>query len=218
MICVSGMISVGKSTLAKKLGEHFGTEVLYEKVEGNKILPLFYTMSEEELQRNRIPFLLQLDFLDSRFKTIKQSLIDDNTVNDRSIYEDKYFCRKNMELGRISELEYEIYCNLVDNMMEELESLPKKAPDLMIYLKADFDTILKRMRKRGREFELDEGLIDYYHFLWKDYDEWVHDYYDASEILVIDTNELDLANNEEHVQMVMKMVEEKLKEVREKHD
>lgn len=218
MICVSGMISVGKSTLAKKLGKHFGTDVLYEKVEGNKILPLFYTMSEEELQGKRIPFLLQLDFLDSRFKTIKQSLIDDNTVNDRSIYEDKYFCRKNMELGRISELEYEIYCNLVDNMMEELESLPKKAPDLMIYLKADFDTILKRMRKRGREFELDEGLIDYYYFLWKDYDEWVHDYYDASEILVIDTNELDLANNEEHVQMVMKMVEEKLKEVRGKHD
>lgn len=214
MICVSGMISVGKSTLAKRLGEYFGTEVLYEKVEGNKILPLFYTMSEEELREKRIPFLLQLDFLDSRFKTIKQSLIDDNTVNDRSIYEDKYFCRKNMEMGRISELEYEIYCNLVDNMMEELESLPKKAPDLMIYLKADFETILKRMQKRGREFELDEGLRDYYYSLWKDYDEWVDDYYNASEVLVIDTNKLNLADNEEDIQKVLKMVEEKLKEVR----
>lgn len=215
MICTSGMIGVGKSTLAKRIAEHFGTEVFYEKVNDNKILPLFYTMSEEELLKNRIPFLLQLDFLDSRFKTIKKSLIDDNTVNDRSIYEDKYFCRKNMELGRISELEYEIYCNLVDNMMEELKELPnKKSPDLMIYLKADFPTILDRISKRGREFEIDEELKNYYYFLWKDYDEWANDYYDASEILVIDTNNLDLANNEKDVQYVLGLIENKLEEVR----
>ena len=164
MICTSGMIGVGKSTLAKRIAEHFGTEVFYEKVDGNKILPLFYTMSEDELQEKRIPFLLQLDFLDSRFKTIKKSLVNDNNVNDRSIYEDKYFCRKNMELGRISELEYEIYCNLVDNMMEELKELPKKAPDLMVYLKADFDVILNRISKRGRDFEIDDTLKSYYHF------------------------------------------------------
>ena len=214
MICTSGMIGVGKSTLAKRIAEHFGTDVFYEKVDDNKILPLFYTMTEEELQEKRIPFLLQLDFLDSRFKTIKKSLVDDNTVNDRSIYEDKYFCRKNMELGRISELEYEIYCNLVDNMMEELKELPKKAPDLMIYLKADFDVILDRISKRGRDFEIDDALKEYYYFLWKDYDEWANDYYDASEILVIDTNNLDLANNEEDVQYVLKLIETKLEEVR----
>lgn len=214
MICTSGMIGVGKSTLAKRIAEHFGTEVFYEKVDGNKILPLFYTMSEDELQEKRIPFLLQLDFLDSRFKTIKKSLVNDNNVNDRSIYEDKYFCRKNMELGRISELEYEIYCNLVDNMMEELKELPKKAPDLMVYLKADFDVILNRISKRGRDFEIDDTLKSYYHFLWKDYDEWANEYYDASEILVIDTNNLDLANNEDDVQYVLKLIEEKLKEVR----
>ena len=214
MIVTAGMIGVGKSTLAKRIAEHFGTEVFYEKVDGNEILPLFYTLSEEELLKQRIPFLLQLDFLDSRFKNIKQSLIDDNTVNDRSIYEDKYFCRKNMELGRISELEYRIYCNLVDNMMEELKELPKKAPDLMVYLKADFDVILERIAKRSRDFEIDDNLKDYYHFLWKDYDEWALDYYDASEILIIDTNDLDLANNQEDVQYVMSLIENKLKEVR----
>ena len=214
MIVTAGMIGVGKSTLAKRIGEHFGTEVFYEKVDGNEILPLFYTLSEEELLKQRIPFLLQLDFLDSRFKNIKQSLIDDNTVNDRSIYEDKYFCRKNMELGRISELEYRIYCNLVDNMMEERKELPKKGPDLMVYLKADFDVILERIAKRSRDFEIDDNLKDYYHFLWKDYDEWALDYYDASEILIIDTNDLDLANNEEDVQYVMSLIENKLKEVR----
>ena len=213
MICTSGMIGVGKSTLAKRIAEHFGTEVFYEKVDGNEILPLFYTLSEEELLKQRIPFLLQLDFLDSRFKTIKQSLIDDNTVNDRSIYEDKYFCRKNMELGRITELEYKIYCNLVDNMMEELKELPKKAPDLMVYLKADFDTILGRIANRSREYEIDENLKEYYHFIWKDYDEWANEY-DSSQILIIDTNNLDLANNEEDIRYVLNLIENKLKEVR----
>lgn len=213
MICTSGMIGVGKSTLAKRIAEHFGTEVFYEKVDGNEILPLFYTLSEEELLKQRIPFLLQLDFLDSRFKTIKQSLIDDNTVNDRSIYEDKYFCRKNMELGRITELEYKIYCNLVDNMMEELKELPKKAPDLMVYLKADFDTILGRIANRSREYEIDENLKEYYHFIWKDYDEWANEY-DSSQILIIDTNNLDLANNEEDIRYVLNLIEDKLKEVR----
>ena len=216
MITVAGTIGVGKSTLAKKLGEHFGTDVFYEKVDDNKILPLFYTMSEEELKEKRIPFLLQLDFLDSRFKLIKQALVHDNNVLDRSIYEDKYFCRKNMELGRISELEYEIYCNLVDNMLEEIKGMPKKAPDLMVYLKADFNTVLSRVAKRGREYEIDDSLKEYYHFLWKDYDEWANDYYDASEILVIDTTNLDLANNEEDIALVMKMVEDKLQEVRNK--
>ena len=61
MICTSGMIGVGKSTLAKRIARHFGTEVFYEKVDGNEILPLFYTLSEEELLKQRIPFLLQLD-------------------------------------------------------------------------------------------------------------------------------------------------------------
>ena len=215
MICTAGMIGVGKSTLAKRIAEHFGTEVHYEKVDGNEILPLFYSLSEEELLKQRIPFLLQLDFLDSRFKTIKQSLDNENTVNDRSIFEDKYFCKKNMELGRISELEYKIYCNLVDNMMEEIKELNyKKAPDLMVYLKADFDVILERIAKRSREYEIDDSLKEYYHFLWKDYDDWATDYYDKSEILIIDTNNLDLANNEKDVTYVLNLIEKKLKEVR----
>ena len=131
-----------------------------------------------------------------------------------SIYEDIYFAKKNADMGRISELELEIYNNLVDNMMEELQELPKKAPDLMVYLKADFDVILNRISKRSREYEIDDSLKEYYYHLWKDYDEWASDYYDASEILVIDTNNLDLANNQDDVNYVLTLIENKLKEIR----
>ena len=126
LLVVGGMIGLGKSSVATILGEHFGTEVFFESVDDNKVLPLFYTASEEEIQSNRYPFLLQLWFLDTRFKSIKQALVDNNNILDRSIYEDWYFAQKNKELGRISELEFEIYENLLNNMMEELKELLKE--------------------------------------------------------------------------------------------
>ncbi|CAM2077200.1 MAG: deoxynucleoside kinase [Clostridium sp.] len=214
LLVVGGMIGLGKSSVAKILGEHFNSEVFYESVDDNPLLPLFYSESEEEIQRKRYPFLLQLYFLNTRFKSIKEALVNDNNVLDRSIYEDWYFAKKNMELGRISELEMSIYENLLDNMMEELESLPKKAPDVMIYLKGSFETVINRINLRGREFEIDDSLKEYYHFLWEGYDNWVNNHYNASEVLVIDMNVMDVVNNEEDKKKLIEMVEEKLKEIR----
>lgn len=214
VIVVGGMIGLGKTSYARMLGEHFQTEVFYESVEGNKILPLFYTSSEEEIQRKRYPFLLQLWFLDTRFRAIKQAFSNQNNVLDRSIYEDWYFARKNMELGRISELEMEVYDKLLHNMMEELEGMPKKAPDLMVYLKGSFETVMKRIKLRGRDFELDESLIEYYRFLWEGYDDWVQNHYTASDILIIDTDHYDIVEKEADRIRVIREVEAKLKEQR----
>lgn len=214
LLVVGGMIGLGKSSVAKILGEHFQSDVFYEYVDDNPLLPLFYSESEEEIQRKRYPFLLQLYFLNTRFKSIKEALVNDNNVLDRSIYEDWYFAKKNMELGRISQLEMDIYENLLNNMMEELESLPKKAPDIMIYLKGSFETVMNRIKLRGRDFEVDDSLKEYYHFLWKDYDNWVKNHYKASEVLVIDMNVMDVVNNEDDKIKLIQMVEEKLKQVR----
>lgn len=214
LITVGAMIGAGKSSLTKILTEEFGTEAFYESVDGNPILPLFYTATDEEIQKNRYPFLLQLWFLDTRFKSIKQALCDDNNVLDRSIYEDQLFAKVNRDLGRISDLEYQIYCNLLYNMMEELKELPKKSPDLMIYLRGSFETILNRIKKRGREYELDESLVEYYRLLWSQYDDWMFNHYKASEVLVIDIDDIDFVNNEDDKEKVLKMVKDKLKEIR----
>lgn len=215
LLVVGGMIGLGKSSVAKALGEAFGTEVFYESVEDNKVLPLFYTSTDDEIQAKRYPFLLQLWFLDTRFKGIKKALVDDNNVLDRSIYEDWYFAHKNMELGRISELEFEVYENLLDNMMEELKELPKKSPDLMIYLKGSFETVLKRIKLRGREYELDEELESYYRFLWEGYDNWINTFYNASQVLVVDMDKMDIVNNPDDKELLVKMVREKLAQIRE---
>ncbi|NFA42637.1 deoxynucleoside kinase [Clostridium botulinum] len=216
LITVGAMIGAGKSSLAKIIGEHFGTDVFYESVDDNPILPLFYTASDDEIQQKRYPFLLQLWFLNTRFKSIKKALVNDNNVLDRSIYEDWYFAKVNRDLGRISDLEFNIYEELLDNMLEELEELPKKAPDLMIYLSGRFETILDRIRKRGRGYELDESLVSYYKTLWEGYDAWVNEHYNASEVLIINIDKYDYVNNENHKEEVIKLIEDKLKEVRSK--
>lgn len=216
VIVVGGMIGLGKSSVARILGEHFNSEVFYESVDDNPILPLFYSESEEEINKKRYPFLLQLYFLNTRFKSIKDALYHDNNVLDRSIYEDWYFAKKNMELGRISELEMSIYENLLNNMMEELEELPKKSPDVMVYLKGSFETVLNRIKLRGREFEIDDDLRDYYEFLWKDYDNWVNNHYKASDVLIIDMDKIDVVNNNEDKEELIRLVKEKVNEVRER--
>ena len=213
VLVIGGMISLGKSSLAKILGEELGTEVFYESVEGNKILPLFYEASDEENERMRYPFLLQLHFLDTRFKAIKEALHNKNNVLDRSIFEDKLFAKINHELGAINDLEMEIYENLLNNMMEELKELPKKAPDLMIYLKGSFDTVMSRIALRGRNFEVNDELRSYYHKLWSGYDKWIEEHYNASEILTIDCDNIDFVNIGKDREKVVNMVKNKLREL-----
>lgn len=215
VITIAGFIGGGKSSLAKILSEHLNSEAFYESVDDNPILPLFYTASKEEISLNRYPFLLQLWFLNTRFKSIKRALTDKNNVLDRSIYEDLYFCQVNYELGRISELEFEIYKSLLNNMLEELDELPKKAPDLMIYLKGNFETFLSRIVGRGREYELDEELYDYYYKLWQGYDNWIQEYYTLSEVVVIDIDKYDYVNNQEDKKEVLKLITDALNTINE---
>ena len=86
---------------------------------------------------------------------------------------------------------------------------------MLIYLQGSFEAIMKRVNKRGREYELDEGLLSYYRTLWQGYDEWVHSHYNASEVLVINIDKLDYVGSEEDKATVIKMVENKLKQIRE---
>lgn len=91
MLVVGGMIGVGKTTLASVIAADLDIDLYTENVDGNDILPLFYTASEEEQMLKRYPFLLQLEFLTSRYRDIKHALFGGPSIMDRSIYEDWYF-------------------------------------------------------------------------------------------------------------------------------
>ncbi|WP_231575128.1 deoxynucleoside kinase [Bacillus sp. B-jedd] len=220
-IVIGGMIGLGKTSVADLLNGYFrskgiNSKVFYETVDDNPILPLYYELTPEELDAKRIPFLLQLFFLNKRFKTVKECVSWPEplyTIQDRSIYEDWYFAYVNKKLGRISELEFRIYEDLADNMMEELNELPKKAPELMVYLKGSFDTVIDRIMSRGRSFEINPELKEYYFDVWKGYDEWVFNHYNASEVLVIDMDVTDIVNRPEDAARVCREVDNKLNEI-----
>ena len=210
VIVIGGMIGAGKTSVAKLLGEELGSQVFFEEVDNNPLLELFYTADEQEEQEKRYPFLLQLTFLSSRFRSIKSALVDKNNVLDRSIYEDWYFTKVNHQLGRISELEFKIYEELLNNMMDELDELPKKAPDLMVYLHGSFEEIVRRIGTRGRDFEQDDSLMAYYKELWEGYDDWVDNHYDASQVLKINIDQYDVVHNEDDAKAVVELVREAL--------
>lgn len=197
VIVLAGTIGAGKSSLSEMIANELGSEVFYEEVDNNEILPLFYA------DPNKYAFLLQIYFLNKRFASIKQALAHDNNVLDRSIYEDSLLFHLNADLGRANATEVKVYDELLKNMMEELPYLAhKKHPDLLVHIKVSFETMLARIEKRGREFEqlsYDPSLYDYYKELNKRYEAWYQNY-DESPKMEIDGDALNFVEDEEAYQ------------------
>ena len=210
LLVLAGMIGAGKSSYTEMIAKNLGTEAFYESVTYNPVLDKFYEDPE------KWAFSLQIYFLNSRFRSIKAAMENDNNVLDRSIYEDALFTRINHRRGTISDVEMAIYEDLLENMMEELEGTPKKAPDLLIYLEGSFENILERIRERGRSYEyVEEGdeRYNYFKLLWDHYREW-YEAYDYSPKMSINIDHFDLKAHPEQEEEVMQLIKAKLKEVR----
>ncbi len=207
MIIMSGTIGAGKSNLTRILSEHLGTQAFYEPVDQNPILPLYYA------DMKRYAFLLQIYFLNKRFRMIKTAMQDDNNVLDRSIYEDSLFFHLNAEMGNVTEEEVQVYDDLLANMMEELPyASAKKAPDLLVYIRVSYETMLKRIKHRGRDYEQvedDPSLSEYYHNLVQHYDPWYADY-NASAKITIDGDRYDFVGNPEDRRSVLTQIDQEL--------
>lgn len=225
MITLSGIIGSGKSSLTEILANDLGTKAYYEPVKDNPVLPLFYKGNELAAKKraqgqsdatNPYAYLLQTYFLNRRFAMIKAAMQEDNNILDRSIYEDEIFMKMNTEMGNATQVEYDIYKSLLANMMEELPfAAHKKSPDLMITIKVSYETMLKRIEKRGRDYELiekDPSLVDYYQRLLKHYDLWMKEYQD-SPLLIVDGDRYDFVTNSQHRIEVLEMIEDKLFEL-----
>lgn len=209
VIVLSGPIGAGKSSLTSILSKYLATDPFYESVDDNPVLPLFYENPK------KYAFLLQVYFLNTRFKSIKKALSADNNVLDRSIYEDALFFQMNADIGRATKEEVTTYYELLDGMMAELKAMPKRQPDLLIHIHVSYETMIKRIQKRGRKYEqlsYDPTLEDYYKRLLTYYKPW-YDQYNYSPKMVIDGDKYDFMNSDDDCDKVLKMIVEKLKEV-----
>lgn len=210
VILISGTIGAGKSSLTDMLAEEINSKPFYESVEDNEVLPLFYSNPEQ------YAFLLQIFFLNKRFLAMKNALASDDNVLDRSIYEDSLLFHLNADLGRVTPIEVQQYDNLLDTMLKELDDVaPKKRPDLMVHIKVSLETMLERIKKRGREYEQlesDETLYAYYQSLNERYDRW-YENFDVCPKIQIDGDRFDFVEKPEHAQEVIQQIQQKLVEL-----
>jgi deoxyguanosine kinase len=182
-VVVEGVIGVGKTSLTRMLAERLQGKLILEEVEENPFLKDFYR------DRERFAFQTQMHFLFSRFqqqRNLRQmELFSERMISDYLFQKDRIFAGLNL-----SERELALYDRLVGWL--ELEVL---APDVVVYLQANPDVLMKRIAKRGRPFEkdMDPAYIKqlneaYNHFFF---------HYSGAPLLVVNTNAIDFVNNPE---------------------
>jgi len=182
-IAVEGPIGVGKTSLAKRLAKSFNYEILLEKSDENPFLERFYH------DPRQMALATQLFFLFQRAQQIQDLRQDDMfepvRVADFLMEKDRLFARQNLDND-----EFELYQNVYKHL-----TIDAPRPDLVIYLQAPVDTLLERIQKRGIEAE---QLIErpYLENLIDAYTQFFH-YYDDSTLLMVNSAEIDLVNNDD---------------------
>ena len=198
-VAVAGNIGAGKSSLARLLGERFQWKPYFESVDDNPYLADFYS------DMSRWSFHLQIYFLANRFKCHKEIVeSSESVIQDRSIYEDaEIFARNLYDIGKMTERDYTNYVSLFHVMMEYL-----KPPDLMIYLRANVDTLVKQISKRGRDFE--QGIQrSYLETLNTLYEDWIARY-TLGPLLVMESDNLDFVNKKADLDYIFTTVKDRL--------
>lgn len=196
MIVIEGVVGVGKSSLMNILAKE-DYEAFEEPVVDNPVLDKFY------YDRARYAFPLQVFFLNKRFEHIKSAKDVSRAVMDRSIYGDAIFARMLNLNGEMSDEEFSIYTELLQNMLEHVH-----VPKLMVYLEISVDEAMKRIAKRGRDYEMVVER-EYWEKLNTEYRDYF-DNYDLSPILKINVDNLDFENNPEDREYVLGRVHEAL--------
>jgi len=201
-VAVAGNIGSGKSSLTKLLSEYFGWKAYYESVDDNPYLDDFYK------DMRRWSFNLQIYFLSKRFKDHMEIVnLPYSVIQDRSIYEDaEIFARNLYEMGNMDERDYRNYVELFNIMTSFL-----KPPDLIIYLRANVDTLVKQIKLRGRTFEQNIPR-EYLEQLNKHYEDWVARY-NLGRMLILETDEIDFVNDKNDFGKVVEIVTKELEKL-----
>jgi deoxyadenosine/deoxycytidine kinase len=198
-LAVAGNIGAGKSSLTRLLSAQMGCKAFYESVEDNPYLSDFYK------DMRRWSFQLQIYFLSNRFRSHK-SITEgpESVILDRVIYEDaEIFARNLYEMGNMEQRDYENYVALYEVMTEYLHP-----PDLLIYLRANIDTLMKQIALRGRDFE-QSIKREYLEQLNRHYESWIKRY-KKGKLLIIESDDLDFVNRAKDLEEIVRMIRKQL--------
>jgi deoxyadenosine/deoxycytidine kinase len=181
-IAIEGVIGVGKTTLARLLQPDYEAELMLEVFEQNPFLPLFYADPE------RYAFQTQIVFLLSRYRQQRALLERVGAVpllSDYLFAKDRLFARLNLQGD-----EWATYEHLHQALSEQIAR-----PNLVIFLRAEVETLMARITQRDRPYE--RGMSrDYIARLAQAYDRFF-DSYASDSLLVIDTDDLNVLTRED---------------------
>lgn len=186
-IVIEGVIGVGKTTLARLLQPRFQASLVLEAFDENPFLSSFYA------DRARYAFQTQIFFLLSRYRQQQatQALAERGSViADYYFEKDRLFARLNLAGDELT-----MYERLYEALAEKI-----RQPDLMVYLRAETETLMARIAMRDRPYERDMDRT-YIEALRVAYDRFFQEYSGAP-VLVLDANQLDFVRHREDLDTV----------------
>lgn len=181
-LVVEGPIGVGKTTLARRLADTLHAELLLERAEENPFLERFY----QDPRTAALP--AQLSFLFQRVRQLEKlrqgDIFAPTRVADFLLEKDRLFANLNLDNDELALYE-QVYSRV---------SVDLPAPDLVIYLQAPVDVLMRRVRHRGIDYE---QLIrrDYLEGLASAYARFFH-HYDRAPLLIVNASEFNPVANE----------------------
>ncbi len=199
LIVVAGNIGTGKTSLTERIGARLGWKTAFESVSDNPYLPDFYR------DMKTWSFHLQVFFLGHRSDQYLELANEPiSAILDRSIYEDAFiFARALHHMGNLTERDYKAYRKLYELVVKNLP-----APDLLIYLRAPIDILMKRIQERARNIET--GIsAEYLTLLDSYYDDWLQNF-DLCPVLTIQTDDLDFVNKPHTLDIIVERINNKL--------
>lgn len=188
-IAIEGPIGVGKTSLARRLAEVFGSELLLEAAEANPFLERFY----QDPRGAALP--TQLFFLFQRVRQIEAlrqaDMFSETRISDFLVEKDRLFARLNLDREELK---------LYEQVFASLEFEAPK-PDLVVYLQAPVDTLLARIAGRGIAYE-QRIARRYLERLGEAYARFFHDY-DQAPLLIVNAAMIDPVHNDAHFEMLL---------------
>lgn len=192
-IAIEGPIGVGKTSLARRLAASWQTDLLLEGAADNPFLPKFYE------DPRRYALATQLHFLFQRTRELQTrsqaDLFAPRLTADFLFEKDRLFAKVALD-----DDEYALYREIYQRVVQTLPG-----PSLVIYLQASVPTLLKRIARRGIDYE-QRIEADYLARLCKEYVDFFHRYDDAP-LLIVNAEEINLVDNEAHYALLLAEIE-----------